>query len=286
MSHRKEPQADGSRVDAVVPESLVVRLPATGKISVDSTQGAIENQSLRWPLAGSPTRQPRRPLTRGVFWLGGIIVWLLGFWIMDRLLDPVLAGLLLWWVWAFVVACFTSAARLMYLDRYIRRVGVRSVTDDTPSDHYRAWHGRPHGGEDGESSHDTFVAYPLESHGRVAVQLLRYRPTLVSGQMKIKGVTEYRGKKDPTGIKVTSKGPGFAVTVVEQRSLPPDADTAEAAEFKAAMDERAASHEADARSRWRSRLQQHEENELVNEEARHQAAAARSTVEAIKHWRR
>lgn len=71
-------QADRSRTDPISAKSLTVRMPATRKISFDSTPGAVENQSLRRALSGGP-RPPRHyPLARTWFRSAGIVAWLLG----------------------------------------------------------------------------------------------------------------------------------------------------------------------------------------------------------------
>jgi hypothetical protein len=279
-----ERQTDRSHSDLIAPKTFTVRIPLTRKVTFDSTPGAVENQSLRRPLRGGPRPPARYPLARVWFRSAGICSWLLGTWIMGQFLNPVLVGFLLVWVWAGVVAAATRTAHLAYLGRYIRRAAARGCADDTPSDYYRAWHERPHGGDPDESCHDTFVAYPVESHGAVAVQLLRYRPTVITGSTTIK---VRRG--DPKTVTVKAAGRGFAVTIVEQRSLPSDADTAEAAELKTAVDERAARDEADANSQWGLQRQRRQdkalEDEIAKEAAERRIAQAQSTAEALKHWR-
>ena len=119
------------------------------------------------------------------------------------------------------------------------------------------------------------------------MRLLRYRPTVISGSTRI---VERKAARDAKGVTVTAQGRGFTVTVIEQRRLPKDADTAEAAELKTMMDERAARDEAAARSQWGLQRQLHQEkalqDDIAKEEAQRQAAHARSTAEALKHWRR
>ncbi len=273
------PREARSRADQVSPEEFTVLTPRTGKLREGTTE-SVANQPLRVPLREESGPPPPYLVPQAVFRLAGIFAWALGFWIMNRSLNAVLVGLLLWWAWAGVVAVCTAAIRRAHITRYIRRTGQWHLTDASPSDHYRAWHSRPHGGDPDESNYDTFVAYPIESHARVAVQLLQYRPTILFTNWRVKGLKGKRGNP----ATVESKARGFVVKVIEQRSLPSDADTAEAAELKAAMDERAARDEADARLRWQSQRQRHGETELTEEDVKDQAAEAQSTVEAIKHW--
>jgi hypothetical protein len=141
--------------------------------------------------------------------------------------------------------------------RLLGRINASSSAEEL-----RAWETRPHRDRQGESAHLTYATYPVEWNGRVAVQILSYQP----------GMCDERA--------------ALHVSLVEQRSLPADADTAEAASFKVTMDARAAELEAQAHDRRLQKQGLRPADILAAEQAEAKRQGAAATVQALKHWRK